>query len=227
MRDRAALARGLRQSIGTATSETAVLIRRGIRLLEDPNERLVTDIGPNDVSDGIFSLEDEGGDEDTSLPPNFVTYMAFGANPEGRGHVMYGVTSIQTDNEFAKIYHTIRYNIGGNAYSRSENSGGWATFWSTQIAVDCPAQITVSGNTDSRLEWMRTRPESTGHGSLPATNCGPRPTAEEDVVEPAGGSCEGTSCNDYYPTAEYCVVRYRYYLDTGQIIGEPQVLYCY
>ena len=57
-----------------------------------------------------------------------------------------------------------------------------------------------------------------------------RPCAEEERVVDntgGGGDCnDGTSCEDNYPTAEYCVIWVRYYEDTGEII-DTKVLYCY
>lgn len=219
--DRVRLAQGLRTALPRANPQVAAMLRRDIHRLENLSERILL-VGGGIDSDALSTGGDDGGgDEGTELPPNFVTYMSLGMNPDGRGSKLYGVTSIQTDGEYAKVQHSMQYSVGGASYSLNEGSG-WTTFFSSEVMIDCPARITINGTINSRLQWYKNRPESRGHGFLPNSDCGPRQTYEDEVVEPAGGS--GSA--DNYPDAEYCVIRYTYYLDTGEVIS-AEVLYCY
>lgn len=224
-REREEFLRGFRRSLATATPEQAVLIKETLASLERKGVRFT----PGDVEAPPAGPGDGVAYDVEELPPNFVTYMSFGANPDGRGNILYGVTSIQSDNAHAKIRHDISYSVGSAQFTASDESSVFTNFHSTQISIDCGEPTTVDGLTSSRLIWSGTGKISPGQGTLGPRNCGPA-TQQEDVQEPAeggGGSCDGTSCEDEYPTGyTWCMVRYTYDTWTRQVLA-VEVLYCW
>lgn len=236
--DRMKMADFFRQSLATASPEQAALLHKTIDILNDSTHQIVLN-APSDMigERGAFRAlnineppppVDEGSPDFD--PRHFITYMDFGQNPGGRGNTIVGATQIQTYGEFARVRHDIKYSIGSNSYRYIDDSGVYLRLHTSWIPVDCGEPTTVTGRTDSDVTWGRGGPTVPGHGVLSPRECGPRRTYEEDVVEsaPGGGGCNGpTSCEDNFPTgSEYCVVRYKYYLDTGEVI-ESRLLYCY
>lgn len=230
--DRTELSAMLRQSLATATPERAAHLRETIELLGKPVNEIVLG-SASDVSRNVRSesstLDVNSTDSFDSGPILFTTYMNFTQNPDGRGYNLVGATNVTTDGAYARIKHQIFYSIGNSSYTYTDDSGIYTRVHSSWIPIDCGQPTTINATTNSSLTWGGNGGQANGHGTLGTRDCSPRTTWEEDVVQPAdgGGTCNGTGCEDNFPTAyEWCVIRYTYYQDTGEIISS-RLLYCY